>query len=201
MEEKYLECDLLIRSIARKFYNVESEDLYQAGCLGLIKAYNNYTNTEVPFSSFAYKYIFGEMYDLYTKSRNIKMNKNYLSMYKLIIKTQEYLTNKLKRNITDQELSEYLNISYYDICNIRIMSEETLSLDETLNIGKIDNIDFLIDLEDSIDSLDKLSSLVMYYRINYDLTQSEIAKLLGISQVKVSRIESNSKNKILEYIS
>jgi RNA polymerase sporulation-specific sigma factor len=74
-------------------------------------------------------------------------------------------------------------------------------LDETLNIGKIDNIDFLIDLEDSIDSLDKLSSLVMYYRINYDLTQSEIAKLLGISQVKVSRIESNSKNKILEYIS
>jgi RNA polymerase sporulation-specific sigma factor len=201
MEEKYLECDLLIRSIARKFYNVESEDLYQAGCLGLIKAYNNYTNTEVPFSSFAYKYIFGEMYDLYTKSRNIKMNKNYLSMYKLIIKTQEYLTNKLKRNITDQELSEYLNISYYDICNIRIMSEETLSLDETLNIGKIDNIDFLIDLEDSIDSLDKLSSLVMYYRINYDLTQSEIAKLLGISQVKVSRIESNSKSKILEYIS
>lgn len=204
MEEKYLECDLLIRSIAKKFYNVESEDLYQAGCLGLIKAYNNYKDPNVPFSSFAYKYIFGEMYELYLKTRNIKMNRYYLSIYKLLNKTQEILTNKLKRQVSDSELASYLNISEEDIACVRIMMEETLSLDDEYNrieIGLESDLDTRIDLEDSLSSLDPLSSEVMYYRLKYDLTQTEISKLLGISQVKVSRIEASSKDKILEYIS
>ena len=47
--------DWLINSTARKFYNVEWEDLYQAGCLGLVKAYNNYNNPDVVFSEYAKK--------------------------------------------------------------------------------------------------------------------------------------------------
>lgn len=204
MEEKYLECDLLIRSIAKKFYNVESEDLYQAGCLGLIKAYNNYKDPNVPFSSFAYKYIFGEMYELYLKTRNIKMNRYYLSIYKLISKTQEVLTNKLKKPVSDAELAECLNINESDIAAVRIMMDDMVSLDDEyyrIEIGDSLDLDTRIDIEDSLSSLDPLSSEVMYYRLKYDLTQTEISKLLGISQVKVSRIESSSKEKILEYIS
>ncbi len=204
MEEKYLECDLLIRSIAKKFYNVESEDLYQAGCLGLIKAYKNYNDPNVPFQYFSYKYIFGEMYDLYLKTRNIKMNRYYTSISKLLNKTQEILTHKLKRQVSDAELAEYLNISESDIACVRMMTEETLSLDDEYNrieIGEAEDLDSMIDLEDSISNLDPLSSEVMNYRLKYDLTQTEISKLLGISQVKVSRIEASSKDKILEYIS
>lgn len=203
MEEKYYECELLIRSIARKFYNVESEDLFQAGCLGLIKAYKNYKNPDVPFSTFAYKSIFGEMYDLYVKSRNIKMNKYYLSLYKLIVKTESYLTNEQQRNITIKELSEYLNIPVEEIETVKLMGEETLSLDDEYNniqVGKYDDVDATIDINDSINSLDPLSSEVIKSRMK-GITQSEISKLLGISQVKVSRIESKSKKRILEYIS
>lgn len=203
MEEKIRECELLIYSIARKFYNIESEDLYQAGCLGLIKAYNNYTNLSVPFSTYAYKYIFGEMYDLYVKSRNIRMNKYYLGLYKLICQTENFLMGELKRNVTTRELSEYLGMPEEDVVNAKVLSEETLSLDDEYNniqIGKEDNLDALIDINDSINNLDPLSSEVIKSRMK-GITQSEISKLLGISQVKVSRIESKCKNKILEYIS
>lgn len=203
MEEKYYECELLIRSIAHKFYNIESEDLFQAGCLGLIKAYNNYKNPNVPFSTFAYKYIFGEMYDLYLKSRNIKMNKCYLSLYKLIVKRESYLTSERQRNITIEELSEDLNIPVEEIETVKLMCEETLSLDDEYNniqVGMEEDLAALIDINDSINSLDPLSSEVIKSRMK-GITQSEISKLLGISQVKVSRIESKSKDKILEYIS
>ena len=132
------------------------------------------------------------------------MNKYYLSIYILLNKTQEILTNKLKRQVSDSELAEYLNISMSDIACVRTMMDTTLSLDDEYNkieIGLENDLDTLIDLEDSLSSLDPLSSEVMYYRLKYDLTQTEISKLLGISQVKVSRIEASSKNKILEYIS
>ena len=138
------------------------------------------------------------------KTRNIKMNRYYLSIYKLLNKTQEVLTNKMKRQVTDSELAEYLNISEEDIVCVRTMMDTTLSLDDEYNrieIGLSEDLDTRIDLEDSLSNLDPLSSEVMYYRLKYDLTQTEISKILGISQVKVSRIEASSKDKILEYIS
>ena len=82
--------------------------------------------------------------------------------------------------------------------------EDMFSLDDeyaNIQVGETNNIDDEILIRDSIARLDPLSSTVIDYRYNKDLTQSEVAKLLGISQVKVSRIESKSKDKILEYIS
>ena len=110
----------------------------------------------------------------------------------------------MKRQVTDSELAEYLNISEEDIVCVRTMMDTTLSLDDEYNrieIGLSEDLDTRIDLEDSLSNLDPLSSEVMYYRLKYDLTQTEISKILGISQVKVSRIEASSKDKILEYIS
>ena len=69
--------ELYIYKIARKFYNVEVSDLFQAGCIGLIKAHRKYDeNGGANFMTYAYKYIFGEMYELTNKSKDIKVNKN-----------------------------------------------------------------------------------------------------------------------------
>ena len=92
MDEIVLQYANLVRGIAKKFYNVDKDDLFQAGCLGLIKAYNNYQDTSVPFHSYAYKYIFGEMYELSLKSRDIKLNKYYLKVYKLINEARNTLS-------------------------------------------------------------------------------------------------------------
>lgn len=193
----------LVRKIARRFYNVECEDLYQAGRLGLIKAYNNYNDPEVVFSEYAKKYVFGEMYELSVKSRNIKLNKYYLKVYKLVNLAASTLTQELGKSPTLDEISAYLEISLSDIEYVITLMEDMFSLDDeyaSIQVGETNNLDDEILIRDSIASLDPLSSAVIDYRYNKDLTQSEVAKLLGISQVKVSRIESKSKNKIREYI-
>lgn len=204
MDELISQNDLLIRSIAKKFYNVEWEDLYQAGCLGLIKAYNNYNDESVKFSSYAYKYIFGEMYELSIKCRNIKLNKYYLKLYKLINKCRNTLAQSLSREVTLSDISTYLNIELSELEYVTLITEDMFSLDdeyENIQVGVEENRDDLILLEESLDTLDPLSSAVIRYRYQNDLTQSEVADMLGISQVKVSRIESSSKKKLLEYIS
>ena len=87
---------------------------------------------------------------------------------------------------------------------VSMLCEEMFSLDdeyENIQIGVNSiNEDEMI-LMESIESLDPLSSLVLKYRYKEDMTQSEVAKVLGISQVKVSRLESKGKQELLEYIS
>ena len=204
MEQLIDEYAGLIFSVAKKFYNVEKEDLYQAGCLGLIKAYNNYNEENGQFTSYAYKYIFGEMYELSVRCRNIKLNKYYLKLYKLINQSYTYLAQELKRTVTLEDISKYLNIDISEIEYVVTLTEDMLSLDDEYNclqIGEYNDYENKLMLEESLSSLDPLSSAVMKYRLLGDLTQKEVADVLGISQVKVSRIENTSKKKILEYIS
>ena len=73
----------LIYKIATRFHEVPKEDLYQAGVIGIIKAYNNFDkNSSSKFTTYAYNYIFGEMYDFANNTRTIKLNKNILKTYK-----------------------------------------------------------------------------------------------------------------------
>ena len=65
MDEVLKSCDGLIKRIATNFYGVDKEELYHVGRIGLFKAYKHYEETNnTKFSSFAYTYIFGEMYEL-----------------------------------------------------------------------------------------------------------------------------------------
>ena len=203
MEDLIRKYEWLIKSTAKKFYNVEWEDLYQAGCLGLIKAINNYNDPNVVFSSYAKNYVFGEMYELSLRCRNIKLNKYYLKVYKLVTQAKSHLTQTLGREATLDDISAYLDIDLSEITYVVTIMEDMFSLDDeyaNIQVGASLNLDEQILIQDSIDSLDPLSSAVINYRLNYDLTQKEVAELLGISQVKVSRIEAKGKNKILEYI-
>ena len=211
-EELISKYELLIYKIAKKFYNVELVDLYQAGCIGLIKANRNFNeNQESNFMSFAYKYIFGEMYELVNKSRDIKLNKEYLKIFKRIEIARIELTQKLGKNPTISEICEYLEIEESLANEVIILTDSMISLDaeyEHLNsnikvidlVGTKDNLDEQILINDSLDTLNEIESAVIDYRYFQDLTQSETADILGISQVKVSRIETKSKQKIKEYI-
>ena len=196
--------DWLVKYQAKRFYNVEWEDLCQAGRLGLVKAYNNYIDTSVDFASYASKYVFGEMYELSVRCRNIKLNKYYLKLYKLVTKEKSHLTQVLGREATLSDISAYLDIDLSEIESVVSLMEDMFSLDDeyaNIQVGREENTLDRVLLNDSINSLDPLSSAVINYRYMCDLTQTEVAKLLGISQVKVSRIEQKSKERILEYIS
>ena len=202
--------DLIIKSIAKKFYGVEKKDLYQVGYIGAIKAYNNYSNPDIKFTTFAYKYIFGEMYELAKNNRNIKLNKNYLKIYKQIENAKSLLTQKFNREPSIEEISLYLEIDLSLINDVIITCMSVISLDnesEALNdgnlytvIGSKHDYDNDILIKDSLDTLTEEERKVIGYRYYAGFSQQEVADMLGINQVKVSRLESKSKKKIKEYI-
>lgn len=200
-----------IVSIGKKFYNVEKKDLYQAGYIGAIKAYNSFNPSfNVSFYYYARSFIFGEMYMLARNNNSIKLSKGCLKIYKDIKKAQSLLTQKLKHIPSLKEISAYLEVDSNTILEILKACEKVISLDDeqTLEgesnmydyLGKEYDYDTKILIDDSLNELDELGRKVINYRYFKDYTQQETAELLGISQVKVSRVESKSKKKIKEYI-
>lgn len=202
----------LIYKIATKFYSNPVEDLFQAGVIGLIKAYNNYVdNGTTKFTSYAYNYIFGEMYDLSNNLRSIKLNKKILKLYKQIEQTKYLLAQKLNYIPSTKEIASFLEIdenliSEVYTCTNNIMSidsneEEKRPIYETISNPQ-DNINTdHIDLKDSLNTLSQEEKDIINYRYFKDYTQSETAKILGISQVKVSRFEKKSLSKMYNYLS
>lgn len=213
-EDLILKYQMLIYKIAKKFYNVEIDDLFQAGSIGLIKAYRKFDSEKSPdFISFAYKYIFGEMYELANKSRDIKLNKTYLKIYKALELARQKLLNVNNAEPSIEEICSYLNLDENIVGEVISLTAKMMSLDDefsSLNgenlrieecIGKEENFDDQILIEDSINNLAPIEQEVIKIRYFEDFTQMETAEKLGISQVKVSRIEQRGKQKIKEYIS
>ena len=201
----------IIVSIANRFYNVEKKDLYQVGYIGVIKAYNNFSiNSGVKFSTFAYKYIFGEMFELAKNNRNIKVNKKVLSIYKQIEQTKSLLTQKFNKEPSLEDISNYLEIDLNTIVDCINNSKKILSLDSEIDLSNESNLYTVIGespnyldnilLNDAIEYLNDIEKKVIDYKYFYGYSQQEIADMLGINQVKVSRIETSSKNKIKKYI-
>lgn len=202
---------LLIYKIAKKFYGLDTNDLFQAGCIGVIKALKNYVDDGTcKFSTFAYKYIFGEMYELANKSRSIKMNKAYLKGAKIIESARSVLVQKLGRYPSIEELSLYTELEQSFIIDVMSLTKDIISLDEEYDqdenynlynqLGTEEDVDMQILINDSIDNLEEPMRSIIKYRYFNDYTQSEIANMLGLSQVKVSRLENKGKSKIKEYI-
>ncbi|HJJ17044.1 MAG TPA: sigma-70 family RNA polymerase sigma factor [Bacilli bacterium] len=197
----------LILSIAKKFNNIEKEDLFQAGALGLKKAFDNYDETSATkFSTYAYKYIYGEMYNLIYKNSDLKITKDTLKLYKSIIKTYQLLTQKNNKIPTTLEIAMTLEVEESLINAVIISCQKAPSLDanycddkdikEVINIEENVSLDDKIFLNDAINQLQEPEKTIIKQRYYNDLTQSEIAALLGISQVKVSRYEKKGIEKM-----
>lgn len=214
IEEEILNSDELkyrIMANAKKFYNVEKKDLYQAGYIGAIKALKNYDyDSDIQFTTYANKYIFGEMYELSKNSRNIKLNKTYLKIFKQIDNAKVLLTQKFNREPSLEEISLFLEIDLSLINDVIITCGKIVSLDEEREALENSNLyaicgsdldyDTRILIQDSLEELNYDERKVIDYRYFKDYTQQEVADILGINQVKVSRLEKSSKRKIKEYI-
>ena len=187
----------LIYSVIKRFKGGEIDDLYQAGCLGLIKAYQNY-NKEMPtkFTTYAYPFIVGEIYNLYTNNRNIHMSPMNIKLLYAIKKTQNKLTNHLGRIPTNNEIATFLEIDESKL-NDLLMMEDTESLDynydncnlydfiEQENVSKDD----LIDLKNALLSLNPDEKELIKARYFNNQSQKEVANLYNTNQVKISRDE------------
>ena len=199
----------LIYKVASNFYGVDKNDLYQAGVLGLIKAFQNYDQSKnTKLSSYAFKYIYSEMYIL-ACNKNIKYNKELLKLYKQIENTRYKLAQTLNKIPSNVELANYLEIDI-NLINLAIdSSKEVLSLDYSIDednnaynyvMAKEEDLDNKLLIEDGLSILSEQEKDIIKSRYYEDLTQDEVARKLKISQVKVSRYEKKSINKLKEYL-
>lgn len=199
----------MIWKIASHFYGVDKDDLFQAGIVGLLKALKNYKNNGVTkFSSYAHDYIFGEMYML-ASNKNIKVSKDILKLYKKIENTRYILAQKLNKIPSNLELAEFLGLSLDDV-NMAVNSATiVMSLDSKEDdeksiyecvSAKEEDLDTRILLNDSFAVLNESEKDIIKSRYFEDLTQSEVAKKLNMTQVMVSRYEKKGINKMREYL-
>ena len=205
-----MELSPLIKHISAKFYEVPFEDLMQAGAIGVLKAYKNYRqNNNVKFSSYAYDYIFGEMYELVIKNRKIKVTKDILKLAKQIEHARNALSLKLGKIPNYEELSQYLEIPLTQIAEVLYVTREMTSLDdntkearelyETIPSKESISLEEKLTLEEGIESLEEEEQKIIKYRYFNDLTQSETAKKMRMSQVMISRYEQKSLKKLRQY--
>ena len=203
----------LIKSIVKKFLNkgVEYNDLYQIACIGFTKAMNNFDITfNVKFSTYVVPMIIGEIKRFMRDngaikvSRAIKILANKMNHY-----IAEYET-KNNKTPTIKELSEQFNVDEDQIVFALDSSKMPVSLfgildSEDGDMELLDRLAIDTDIDNQLDKIElskQLSDLteneqtlikIRYYK---DMTQSETAKILGISQVQVSRIESKILKKL-----
>ena len=187
----------LIFSIIHKFKGDDYDDLFQAGCLGIINAYKSFNeNMNVKFTTYAYPFIVGEVYKYLIGNRNIHLSPMNIKLSNSINKAEEYLTNHLGRSPTDDEISSFLEIEPYKINEIRNMIK-TESLDyeyedtNLYNFVSKDNLskEELIDLRDALNSLTDDEKKLIKARYFNNITQSELARIYNTNQVKISRDE------------
>ena len=198
--DELLEYDGLIYSIISKYpKKYDRDDLYQVSMIGLIDALKHYDNNyNTKFSTFAYYYIVGEVNKYIRENSSLKVSKNLVDLKNKIIKTKEVISQKSGREATNLEVSLYLEIDE-NLVNEALSYDEVTSLEDNyFEVGSYDTSTSaeVLDLKNELDKLNEEEKKIIYSRYYEELTQSETSKLLGISQVKVSRDESKILKKL-----
>ena len=204
-------CSNLVYAIIREhFKGYDIDDLYQVGVIGIIKAYDNYKKDKnTKFSTYAYKYIYGEIYSYVNNSRMIKTARENYILYRKINEAKNILSQKLMKEPSLYELSSFLEIEENMILSAINSMNKVDSLDRVIyNEGKdvslfdtikdnkeYYNVDYIM-LNDEIEKLSKDEQALIYLRYFEDKSQSEVANILGITQVGVSRTEKKTLQKI-----
>ena len=212
MEEQILANKNLIYYIISRYFSKypNKDDLFQAGCIGIITAYLNYKpELDVKFTTYAYSFILGEMRKLVREDKSVKVSRNIQKLNLQIEKASLLLTQKMMREPTIEELAQFLEVPSYFVSEAINSTKPTYSIDEPLNnegkeitlqdtIGQIDDMDKddLLLLKEELSKLNSFEQNLINKRYMEDLTQQQTADALGITQVQVSRGEKKILTKL-----
>jgi len=206
--ERLINCNLrLVFNLVQRFANrgYDVEDLFQIGTIGLIKAIDKFNlSYNVKFSTYAVPMIIGEIRRFLRDDNPVKVSRSLKENAYKINKARESLTRELGREPTFQEISEAVDLSVDEMIASLEAVQAPTSIHETLYEDDGDPIYVIYQLSNSKDEviwfekialkevLDKLSPKekeIIVMRFFQDKTQTEVANLVGLSQVQVSRIE------------
>lgn len=209
----------LIKSLVKRFLNkgVEYDDLYQIGTIGLLKAINNFDTTyNVKFSTYVVPMVIGEIKRFMRDDGAIKVSRSIKSLNLKIKKYVDEFSKENYRKPTPQEIAKKFKIDESEVIFVMDSASMPISiytqLDDDSSNGLLlidrlnqdnsheDIIDNIM-LKETLKSLDKRDKKIILLRFFRDKTQSEIAKVLGVSQVQVSRLENKVLEKLKEKLS
>jgi RNA polymerase sporulation-specific sigma factor len=209
----------LVLSILKRFNNKKEcmDDLFQVGCIGLMKAIDNFDlSHDVKFSTYACPMIIGEIRRHLRDNGSIRVSRNYKDIaYKALAFKDRYLQEHHKEPSIN-EISSEIGAEAVDIVLALEAIQDTISMSTPI----YDNGGDVIELEDQIsdnkdifeeflktnmikEAFERLSSrekTIIYDRYYLDKTQMEIALELDISQAQVSRLEKNALKEMYDYM-
>lgn len=207
----------LVYSIVKRFsrQRVSNDDLFQIGCIGLMKALNHFdTSYQVKFSTYAVPIIMGEIKRFFRDDGSMRISRSLKEGYLGMIKCKEELVQTLGREPTYQEIAHQLELDVSDVILAFEANQFVYSLDETIyeNDGspihledkvpgkKDQDIVMKVSLNEEMRKLEQREQLLLHYRYELGMKQEEIAKKLGVSQVQVSRLEKKILKKLKEQL-
>lgn len=208
----------LVLSILRKYQNKTDnmDDLFQIGCVGLIKAIDNFDlSHEVKFSTYAVLMIEGEIKRYIRDNNSVRISRSIKDMAYKIMKFKEEFLQETGNEPNTKEISESLNVSEYDVREAMLSLKEPMSLfDPIYNDGgdtiylmdqiedKRENkdLDSLISMRKALEKIKEREKDILVSRFIVGKTQMEIANELNISQAQVSRLEKNAINNVKRLI-
>lgn len=210
-KDKLVESNLkLVLSILKKFKTTESNinDLFQIGCIGLIKAIDNFDlSLNVCFSTYAVFLIKGEILRAFRDSTPIRVSRSTKDIANKIIAYKEEYYNTYGKEPTNKEISNHLGIEEYYIGYALTSLKEPISiytpiyndggdtiylLDQIANKAPEYDKETLISLRKALGKLKDREKQIIYNRYIYGKTQTELSEELNISQAQVSRIEKSA---------
>ena len=197
----------LIWSVARRFIGrgVESDDLYQLGCLGFLKAVEGFDlQFGTQFSTYAVPKIAGEIRRFLRDDGAIKVSRSIKEQAAAIKSMRNHLTSALGREPTIQEIARHTGYTPEEIALAETATAATESIQEQIGADgyTLENIltdteseDRLLEhmaLRQAISRLPEREAMVIKLRYFHGLTQDRVSKVLNVSQVQVSRIEKKA---------
>lgn len=205
MEHLVVKNSGLIWSIVKRFSGrgYDTEELYQIGSIGFIKAIKRFdASFEVKISTYAVPYILGEIKRFLRDDNPIKVSRSIKELSIKIKQIQQEHLSKTGEEISINKIAEMLNISKEEIATAIDYTNPIESIDEEvyedeqkkiekINIGKDEATQIVerLALKEAIEGLSVREKEIITLRYFRDKTQTQVAKIIGITQVQVSRIE------------
>lgn len=205
----------LVLSVLQNFSGrAESpDDLFQVGCIGLIKAIDHFdVSLDVKFSTYAVPMIFGEMRRYMRDNNAIRVSRSLRDLAYKALQTKEQLAATFHKDPTLDDIAKAMQVDKRDIVTALDAISEPVSLYEPVYSDTTDSVFVLDQIKDSVntdeawintialnEAIKKLNTRerrILALRFYSSKTQTEVATEIGISQAQVSRIEKNALKKI-----
>lgn len=201
--DSFIESNLpLVHSLCKRFIGrgIEYDDLYQAGCVGLIKAADGFDESRgLCFSTYAVPVILGEIRRMFRDGGSVKVSRSLKELSLKITRIKAQLELKLSREPTVSELASELGVTPEEVTEAQSAALPTVSLTyesddgvceaDVAIAGPEDLLTNKLLLQHAFKNLDNAEQQIINCRYFEYLTQNETAERLGLSQVQVSRAE------------